>query len=762
MEYVISHDDADGNSVDESHILELKETYFQSFYVPDGHTLTNVYFLTGNNQEGDVKLQISLDDLHPGIDTDYNMDIPTLTPKFKLDKHENREFVNFNWLGTGLFEKYDTLFIDLRDNLGKKITKAQMNVHRVDDDGTLVVDNDVRYLGYDKNSDRHKVLTHGHPAYIEIIANGCLPTLYRYKGAADKDNKIVRYDLCSAKITMKKGKVGTNGFAVCDQNLLSLKDDLIPITRNNTEYAVVSVLEASLTGRPKSEVFCYLEDGGIKFPKLLNNSPVQKLAQLELVFSTNKGSSNPSCHLTCKERETGTTREAGVMETVTVSSREFTNFTRDYYFTRFNLLGVVGDNKQFQMTLSTPDASYDDFPILKNLVVDPEQIAQDGEKQSTQDTDLDKDKSNKENVYDSDTFVITGENSSVTIDSQGHTFYTKLLGNNNHGGILVTASAYIPTESPSIQYGMIDKYTLGLRYNGVYFSIDHEGFYDDLDNMPLIGYYLNRGTVNAKFNGRKLYKDGAWNTLCLPFNMTGEQLSAAKENKDHPLYGATVWEMDVDGWYNSSNERSETRSDEFCYQTSLVKGPANSDKYLLYLYFKDATTIEAGKPYLVKWDKPNGYDANPDDYDITDPVFNEVEIKASLSAIESDDGSVLFVPIFSPVILEKGNWHNLYVGANNMLKYPSSANDFTLKSFRGYFQLMAGDEPATDPLARSVDIISNIDDDDTSGIKDVTTPLDHWRETSGDAWYTLDGRKLDGKPVKKGIYIHHGNMFVIK
>lgn len=403
MEYVISHDDADGNSIAESHTLELKETYFQSFFVPDGYTLSNVYFLTGNNQEGDVKLQMSLADLHPGIDTDYNLDIPTLTSKFKLDKHENREFVNFNWLGTGLFEKYDTLFIDLRDNLGKKITNAKMNVHRVDDDGSPIADNDVRYLGYDKNCDRHKVLTHGHPAYVEIIANGCLPTLYRYKGAADKDNKIVRYDLCSAKITMKKGKVGANGFAICDQNLLSLKDDLIPITRNNTEYAVVSVLEASLSGRPKSEVYCYLEDGGIKFPKLLNNSPVEKLAQLELVFSTNKGSSNPSCHLTCKERETGTTREASVMETMVVSSREYTNFSRDYYFTRFNLVGIVGENKQFQMTLSTPDASYDDFPILKNLVVDPEEIAQDAEKQSTQDTDLDKDEeqSNKDKIYDS-------------------------------------------------------------------------------------------------------------------------------------------------------------------------------------------------------------------------------------------------------------------------------------------------------------------------------------------------------------------------
>ena len=386
MEYVISHDDADGNSIAESHILELKETYFQSFYVPNDHTLTNVYFLTGNKQEGDVKLQVDLTDLHTGIDTDYNMDIPTLTPKFKLDKHENREFVNFNWLGTGLFEKYDTLFIDLRDNLGKKITKAQMNVHRVDDEGTLIPDNDVRYLGYDKDCDRHRVLTHGHPAYVEIIASGCLPTLYRYKGAADKDNKIVRHDLCSAKITLKKGKVSNNGFAVCDQNLRWLNDDLIPVTRNNIEYAVVSIAEGSLAGRPKSEVFCYFEDGGIKFPKLLNNSPIDKLVQLELVFSTNKGSSNPNCRLTCKERETGTTREASVMETLTVSSNEFTHFTRDYYFTRFNLVGIAGENKQYQMTLSTPDASYDEFPILVNGVIDPEAIAQEGENQSKENT----------------------------------------------------------------------------------------------------------------------------------------------------------------------------------------------------------------------------------------------------------------------------------------------------------------------------------------------------------------------------------------
>ena len=361
------------------------------------------------------------------------------------------------------------------------------------------------------------------------------------------------------------------------------------------------------------------------------------------------------------------------------------------------------------------------------------------------------------------TFVIAGSHSSVSIGAEAYAFYTKLLGAQNHGGTLVTASAYIPTGSPTNSYGMVDIYTGGLLYNGVFYSTDHDGFYDDMDNMPLVNYYLNRGTVNAKFNGRKLYKDGAWNTLCLPFNMTAEQLSAAKTTEGHPLYGATVREMDVTGWYNTSNERSDAKDATFCYQTALKEAPDDDEKYLLYLYFQNANNIEAGKPYLVKWSKPDGYDTNPSNFDISNPVFENVTIKASLSTIESDDGSVLFVPVFSPIVLEKGNWQNLYVGANNILRYPSPTKDFTLKTFRGYFQLMAGDESASDPLAPSLDIVSNIDDNnETTGIVDIEHGILNIEHSAAAGWYTLDGRKLDGKPTKKGLYIHNGNKLVIK
>ena len=33
---------------------------------------------------------------------------------------------------------------------------------------------------------------------------------------------------------------------------------------------------------------------------------------------------------------------------------------------------------------------------------------------------------------------------------------------------------------------------------------------------------------------------------------------------------------------------------------------------------------------------------------------------------------------------------------------------------------------------------------------------------TAEGWYTIDGRKLDGKPTKKGLYIHGGRKTVVR
>ena len=101
MEYVTTYTDAEGKPQYEHNTLQLRSTCFQSFYVPKGHTLTDVYFVTGNENEGYDKMRMNMEFMHSGIDIDNKMEIPRLETMFNLTKHENRELMNFNWLGTG-------------------------------------------------------------------------------------------------------------------------------------------------------------------------------------------------------------------------------------------------------------------------------------------------------------------------------------------------------------------------------------------------------------------------------------------------------------------------------------------------------------------------------------------------------------------------------------------------------------------------------------------------------------------------------------
>ena len=49
------------------------------------------------------------------------------------------------------------------------------------------------------------------------------------------------------------------------------------------------------------------------------------------------------------------------------------------------------------------------------------------------------------------------------------------------------------------------------------------------------------------------------------------------------------------------------------------------------------------------------------------------------------------------------------------------------------------------------------------GWQEISLPQPLQKEGSqADAWYTLDGRKLNGKPTTKGLYIHNGKKVIIK
>ena len=360
LEYVTGYMDEDGYVQKETFTLPLREKSFQSFYLPTNRDLLDVILVGDEN-----KLRINKNRLHPRIDTEDRLDRMALTPEFNLDKHQGREFINFNWLGSGLFEKYDTLYLSLFNQRSQPIRSATIHVEQVDDKGQPTHSRAVKYLGYDAKSGTHRILTMGKPAYIEILAPGSYPTVYRYAGAADEETGFVSEDRCSAELTLRSGRWNADEMVISSHRFLNLFDERQIIIRNGVDHRLCSIQEMELTGRAPVDTITYLVDCGNSFPKLLNNKPVSRFAQMEITFSRPKGGgTTPNSSLLCTSVPGGIQRTAAQIETIVVPASEFTSFSRDYYFIRYDLIDAIAKGDVARLTLLAGDMTFDRFPML--------------------------------------------------------------------------------------------------------------------------------------------------------------------------------------------------------------------------------------------------------------------------------------------------------------------------------------------------------------------------------------------------------------
>ena len=229
-------------------------------------------------------------------------------------------------------------------------------------------------------------------------------------------------------------------------------------------------------------------------------------------------------------------------------------------------------------------------------------------------------------------------------------------------------------------------------------------------------------TRNVVLSDRTLYKDGKWNTLCLPFNLTAEQIAAHAD-----FAGATLMELNTNGT-NGFDATNGT----------------------LYLAFKEATAIKAGVPYLVKWD------AAGDDF--TSPVFSGVTINATATTTVSDHddelAEVQMVGCYSPVPVNANDKSILFMGGDNTLYY--SAENRSIRSCRAYFSVPYINQT---PGAKARAFVLNFDDEEATGILEISADS---KEKKDDAWYSLAGVRLSGKPTQRGMYINKGNKVIIK
>jgi len=222
-------------------------------------------------------------------------------------------------------------------------------------------------------------------------------------------------------------------------------------------------------------------------------------------------------------------------------------------------------------------------------------------------------------------------------------------------------------------------------------------------NTSTISGY-NGKMVNATLADRTLYKDGVWNTLCLPFDVT---LSGS------PLAGATVMRLNA--------------------STSNL-----ADGLLTLNFVAEETMLTAGTPYIIKWENTNGT--------IDSPVFNGVTISNAATEVSFTGGK--FVGNYSPVDFTANDKTKLFLGTVNTLYWPDE--DMTVNAFRAYFDLGTNNAYA---------YVLNFGDGLTTGVVDEQLLMANGQS---EPWFTLDGRKLGKQPTAKGLYIYRGKKIVVK
>lgn len=160
---------------------------------------------------------------------------------------------------------------------------------------------------------------------------------------------------------------------------------------------------------------------------------------------------------------------------------------------------------------------------------------------------------------------------------------------------------------------------------------------------------------------RTLYKDGYFNTICLPFNVNSIAAS--------PLAGAEIYTFDggrvVDT--GSGNE------------LQLQLSPLSGDQ------------LTKGVPYMLRWTSGDN---------LSFLKFDNILWGTGSDAGQTGDAKVTFHGFYPMTHIEELNHYNLFLGADDVLYWPTS-DGTSMRGFRAYWLVDPG-QPSPAPVYRGM------------------------------------------------------------
>jgi CRISPR/Cas system-associated protein Csx1 len=179
---------------------------------------------------------------------------------------------------------------------------------------------------------KHKLLTYGSPCYIEVIAPGYYPLLYKCPGAFNRETKVLAKKYTEASVKPIKGTTTADKPAISNFQLYVLEkvsDDII--TRDGIDYREFKIDKKDMKAKPASGFYMFAEDGCYQVnEKLVNNQPLVggKYADIAISYSIAKEKTGTDTQATLKMEEGGSAVTLATKATDIIDGRDYKPLTR--------------------------------------------------------------------------------------------------------------------------------------------------------------------------------------------------------------------------------------------------------------------------------------------------------------------------------------------------------------------------------------------------------------------------------------------------
>lgn len=169
---------------------------------------------------------------------------------------------------------------------------------------------------------------------------------------------------------------------------------------------------------------------------------------------------------------------------------------------------------------------------------------------------------------------------------------------------------------------------------------------------------------------------------------------------------------------------------------------------------QNAQTIEANKPYIISM--PNSEEYRPETNLAGEVTFSALNATVPVTeATPVQYGTISLVPAFQSRSAQT-EIYALNVGEERN-GYPEGSvfeRDYrTVRPFEAYTLHRDNQNPAPQFIMIGGDMGNG-----TTGIEELVDK----RMNTNDSWYTIDGRKLQGAPTGKGLYIRNGKKVIVR